>query len=77
MFEKKKKLFCYSFFVFDLSLWLKFFDCGTKHLPIMLHKVMRSVVYEQKKRLLKETDKDKLGLLRLLDEEHIRHTVSS
>jgi putative transposase len=31
------------------------------------------VVYEQKKRLLKETDKDELVLLRLLDEEYTRH----
>jgi putative transposase len=31
------------------------------------------VLYEQKKRLLKETDKDELVLLRLLDEEYTRH----
>ena len=38
-----------------------------------LLKVTRSVIYEQKKRLLKETDKDELVLLRLLDEEYTRH----
>jgi hypothetical protein len=34
------------------------------------------VIYEQKKRLLKETDKDGLVLLRLLDEECHAHIVS-
>ena len=33
----------------------------------------RSVIYEQKKRLQKATDKDELVLLRLLDEEYTRH----
>jgi putative transposase len=38
-----------------------------------LLKVTRSVVYEQKKRLLKGPDQDELVLLRLLDEEYTRH----
>lgn len=38
-----------------------------------LVKVTRSVIYEQKKRLQKGTDKDELVLLRLLDEEYTRH----
>jgi hypothetical protein len=38
-----------------------------------LLKVTRSVVYEQKKRLLKAVDEDEGLLLRLLDEEYTRH----
>jgi putative transposase len=38
-----------------------------------LLKVTRSVVYEQKKRLLKTIDEDECLLLRLLDEEYTRH----
>jgi putative transposase len=38
-----------------------------------LLKVTRSVIYEQKKRLQKATDKEELVLLRLLDEEYTRH----
>ena len=38
-----------------------------------LVKVTRSVVYEQKKRVLKEPDQDEQVLLRLLDEEYTRH----
>lgn len=38
-----------------------------------LLKVTRSVVYEQKKRLLKAVDEDECLLLRLLDEEYTRH----
>jgi putative transposase len=38
-----------------------------------LLKVTRSVVYEQKQRLLKEVDESELILLKLLDEEYTRH----
>jgi len=38
-----------------------------------LLKITRSVVYEQKKRLLKAVDEDEGLLLRLLDEEYTRH----
>jgi putative transposase len=38
-----------------------------------LLKVTRSVVYEQKKHLLKAVDEDECLLLRLLDEEYTRH----
>ncbi|WGS84013.1 IS3 family transposase [Methylomonas sp. UP202] len=38
-----------------------------------LLKVTRSVVYEQKKRLLKAVDEEECLLLRLLDEEYTRH----
>jgi putative transposase len=53
--------------------WLGPDDSVALSTQCKLLKVTRSVIYEQKKRLLKEPDKDELELLGLLDEEYTRH----
>lgn len=53
--------------------WIEPNACVPLSTQCQLLKVTRSVIYEQKKRMLKETDKDELVLLRLLDEEYTRH----
>jgi putative transposase len=53
--------------------WIEANDSIALSRQCQLLKVTRSVIYEQKKRLLQETDKDELVLLRLLDKEYTRH----
>lgn len=53
--------------------WIAADDSLALSTQCKLLKVTRSVVYEQKKRLLKAIDEDECLLLRLLDEEYTRH----